>query len=101
MNKNSAPGPDGFCSAFYCALWNHITPLIEHLLAFYDNNVNLTRINRAHIILLAKKHVVVTPTPRPISLQNLSVKLLTKMMTARLLKEITKLLRLIRPAFSS
>jgi hypothetical protein len=101
MNKNSAPGPDGFWSAFYCALWNHITPLIEHLLAFYDNNVNLTRINRAHIILLAKKHVVITPTPRPISLQNLSVKLLTKMMTARLLKEITKLLRLIRPAFSS
>ena len=75
MNKNSAPGPDGFCSAFYRAPWNHITPRIEHLLAFYDNNVNSTRIIRAHIILLAKKHVVITPTPRPISLQNLSVKL--------------------------
>jgi hypothetical protein len=96
MNKNSAPGPDGFGSTFYCTLWSHIAPQIERLLvAFLNNHIDLARINRAHIILLAKKQGIVAPDAyRPISLQNLSVKLLTKMMTARLQKEITKVVAL-------
>jgi hypothetical protein len=56
MNKNSAPGPDGFGSTFYCAVWNWIEPQLRHLLeSFYNNSADLARINRAHIILLAKK----------------------------------------------
>jgi hypothetical protein len=71
-------------------------PQIERLLAaFYDNRIDLARINRAHIILQAKKQGIVGPDAyRPISLQNLSVKLLTKLMTARLQKVITKVVAL-------
>jgi hypothetical protein len=62
MNKNSALGPDGFGSAFYYTLWSHIAPQIERLLAaFYNNHIDLARINRAHIILLAKKQGIVGP----------------------------------------
>lgn len=62
MNKNSAPGPGEFGSAFYCALWSHITPKIAKLLAaFYNNCIDLARINHAHTILLAKKQGSIGP----------------------------------------
>lgn len=101
MNKNSAPRPGGFGSAFYCAVWNQILSQLHCLLTdFYNHAANLARINRAYIVLLAKKPGVITPDVyRPISLQNLLVKLLTKVMTARLQREITKIVALDQTGF--
>jgi hypothetical protein len=46
MNKNSAPGPDGFGLAFYCAVWDQIAPQIGRLLpAFREGRTDLSRIN--------------------------------------------------------
>jgi hypothetical protein len=52
----------------------------------------LERINRAHIVLLPKREGASNPTDfRPISLQNCPVKIISKMLTARLQAQITKL----------
>jgi hypothetical protein len=54
----------------------------------------MQKINGFHIILLPKKAVPITVNDyRPISLLNTSVKLLTNLMTNRLQKVITKLIR--------
>jgi hypothetical protein len=56
MNKNSAPGPDGFGPSFYLAAWDTVCPQILQLLAeFYTGNIQLSRINRAFVVLLPKK----------------------------------------------
>lgn len=101
INKTSAPGPDGFGSAFYCAAWDHVAPQIEQLLVeFHSGDADLARINRAHIILLPKKMGIISPEAyRPISLQNITVKLLTKIMTTRLQREITKIVSMDQTGF--
>jgi hypothetical protein len=56
MNKNSAPGPNGFGPSFYLAAWDTVCPQILQLLAeFYTGNIQLSRINRAFVVLLPKK----------------------------------------------
>jgi hypothetical protein len=88
MNINSAPGPDGFGPAWYVATWETVRPYVMRLLAaFHSNNVDLGRINRAHIVLLPKKEAAIAPGDfRPISLQNCSVKIISKILTTRLQK---------------
>lgn len=86
MNINSALGPDGFGPAWYAAAWETIRPdVMKLLMAFHSNNVDLGRINRAHIVLLPKKEGAAAPSNfRPISLQNCSVKIISKILTTRL-----------------
>ncbi|WVZ61798.1 hypothetical protein U9M48_011614 [Paspalum notatum var. saurae] len=93
MNKCSAPGPDGFGPSFYQAAWDTIAAVLEHFcLAFQDQTVQLERVNRSFIVLLPKTPgACAIGSFRPISLQNCCVKIIAKLLTTRLQKQIGRL----------
>jgi hypothetical protein len=93
MNRNSAPGPDGFGPSFYKAAWSSIKPqVLDLLLQFQAGEVDLDRINRSYMVLIPKKAgAVAVDAFRPICLQNCSVKLIAKILTIRLQREISGL----------
>ncbi|KAJ1278509.1 hypothetical protein BS78_04G085000 [Paspalum vaginatum] len=101
INKNSAPGPDGFGAGFYSAAWNFIKPVVMSFAdGFYKGEIQLNRVNRAYIVLLPKKQGTLQPGDfRPISLQNLSVKLLTKVLTMRVQEQIQKIVAIDQTGF--
>jgi hypothetical protein len=86
MNRNSAPGPDGFGPAFYVATWATVkNQVIEFMNAFHIDDVQLERINRSYMVLIPKKPgATAVDAFRPICLQNCSVKILAKTLTVRL-----------------
>jgi len=94
MDRNSAPGPDGFGPSFYKAAWQTVKPqLMDLLVNFHSGNVDLSKINRSYMVLIPKKPDAVTVDAfRPISLQNCSVKLIAKVLTVRLQKVISMLI---------
>jgi hypothetical protein len=56
MNRNSAPGPDGFGPAFFRAAWTTVRVQIMHFMeAFHRGDAQLERINRSHMVLIPKK----------------------------------------------
>ena len=70
------------------------------LQSFYNNCVDLDRINRAHIILLPKCPAPATPKDfRPISLQNCPIKIITKILTTRLQRHIGDLIDIDQTGF--
>lgn len=93
MNRNSAPGPDGFGPSFYKAAWSVIrSQVLDLLVHFQQGDVDLERINRSYMVLIPKKVGAMTVDSfRPICLQNCSVKLIAKVLTIRLQKEISGL----------
>jgi hypothetical protein len=101
MNRNSAPGPDGFGPGFYVAAWETVAPkILQFVHAFANGQVDLDWVNRAFIVLVAKKNGAVTPGDyRPICLQNCSLKIIAKMLTTRLQQEIPKLIDLDQTGF--
>jgi len=65
------------------------------LQAFQQRQVQLERINRSYMVLIPKKPgAVAVDAFRPICLQNCSIKILSKMLTRRLQKEIGNLIDL-------
>jgi hypothetical protein len=78
--------PDGFGPRFYQAAWNDIREAVLNLASgFSQGAVQLERINRAFIVLIQKPGKENTVYGyRPISLQNCSVKILSKVMAFRL-----------------
>lgn len=96
MNRNSAPGPDGFGPTFYRAAWASVkTRVMEFLAAFHHGEVQLECINRSHIVLIPKKPGAVDVDAfRPICLQNCSLKILSKVLTRRLQQDIPNLINI-------
>lgn len=94
MNRDSAPGPDGFGPSFFQVAWEAVeAKLMSFLSAFHGHAVQLERINRAYIVLLPKKENATTADSyRPICLQNFLPKLASKIMTSRLQRQITSLI---------
>jgi hypothetical protein len=86
MDRNSAPGPDGFGPAFFRAAWTTIRGCIMAFLdAFHRGDSQLESINRSHMVLLPKKPGAVDVDAfRPICLQNCTIKIWTKLLTSRL-----------------
>ncbi|KAK1618615.1 hypothetical protein QYE76_024132 [Lolium multiflorum] len=86
MNKQSSPGPDGFGPAFFNTFWPTVSQdVLEVFSSFFDGSIDLTRINRAFLVLLPKIDAAVHPSQfRPISLQNCIMKAITKVLTIRL-----------------
>jgi hypothetical protein len=86
MNINSAPGPDGVGPAWYATVGASIKSDIQPFLSsFHRGEVDLNRINWAHIMLLPKCEGATAPKDfRPVSLQNCPVKIITKILTTRL-----------------
>jgi hypothetical protein len=92
--RDKSPGPDGFGSAFLQDFWNTIKPdIVELFSEFYNNEACLDRNNRSFIILIKKKEDSCTPDAyHPISLLNCMVKLITKVLAARLQNHLPKLI---------
>ncbi|WVZ65394.1 hypothetical protein U9M48_014768 [Paspalum notatum var. saurae] len=101
MDKNSAPGPDGVGSAWYAAAWETVKEDLFSLFeCFYRGDADLERVNRAHIVLLPKQPGASTPHAfRPISLQNCPVKIITKVLTTRLQRQIGNLIDMDQTGF--
>ncbi|CAD6264565.1 unnamed protein product [Miscanthus lutarioriparius] len=96
MDRSSALGPDGFGPSFYRVAWSSIkSQVMAFLQAFHQRQVQLERINRSYMVLIPKKpRAVAVDAFRPIYLQNCSIKILSKMLTRRLQKEIGNLIDL-------
>jgi hypothetical protein len=101
MNRNSALGSDGFGPAFYRAAWATIkVQVMNFMTAFYRGEAQLERINRSHMVLIPKKPGAVDVDAfRPICLQNCSLKILSKVLTTRLQKDIPNLIDIRQTGF--
>jgi len=101
MNKNSASGPDGFGTAFYSAAWPSVKDsFMSFMDAFHRGQTQLECINRSHMVLLPKKpDAVDVDAFRPICLQNCALKILSKVLTTRLQKEIPHLIDIHQTGF--
>ncbi|KAL6643274.1 hypothetical protein ACP70R_021455 [Stipagrostis hirtigluma subsp. patula] len=93
MPADKAPGPDGFNGFFMKKCWNIIKKDFYRLYQdFYDMKVNLECINNSFITLVPKNNSPETINDfRPISLLNMNLKLITKILAERLQQEILKL----------
>jgi hypothetical protein len=93
LPTDKAPGPDGFTGLFIKACW-HIIKFDFYKLCqdFWDGKVNLQSINDAFITLIPKVNSPEGPSDyRPISLLNICLKLLTKLLANRLQEKILDL----------
>ena len=94
MPTDKAPGPDDFNGLFMKKCWPIIKEDFYSLCQdFYSENLNLEGINTSYIILVPK---ITNPETvndyRPISLVNISLKLLAKLLANRLQREIIQLI---------
>ena len=56
MNRNSAPGPDGFGPGFYRATWQTVkVQVMQSMTSFCNGEIDLERVNRSFLVLLQKK----------------------------------------------
>lgn len=86
MNKFSSLGSDGFGPSFFQTFWDTVSPDVFAVFdSFCDGSIDLTRINRAFLVLLPKTDGANAPSLfRPISLQNCIMKAITRVLTTRL-----------------
>jgi len=91
---DKAPGPDGFNGMFVKKCWDIIKDDFFKLCeAFYKLDVNLDSINNSFITLVPKiQNPESVNDYRPISLLNMDIKLLTKLLADRVQLEILQLL---------
>ncbi|KAK3017177.1 hypothetical protein RJ639_007120 [Escallonia herrerae] len=86
LGSHKVPGPDGMTGLFYKTYWKTIKKdVINRVLTFFNSGYLLQEQNHAHIALIPKLE---SPTSVshywPISLCNLSYKIISKIMASRL-----------------
>ncbi|KAH9750075.1 reverse transcriptase domain-containing protein [Citrus sinensis] len=86
IDPESAPGPDGFCSKFYQVCWDIVgRDLLDAVLDYFRGSAMPRGFQSTFLILLPKKE---SPSSwidfRPISLCNVSNKVITKLLVQRL-----------------
>jgi hypothetical protein len=101
IEKNKAPGPDGFLAEFYKKLWDVIkVDLMDLFKAFQDRSLPLFQLNFGTIILLQKKeNVVQIQQYRPICFLIVSFKIFTKVGTNRVTKVAHSVVRATQTTF--
>jgi hypothetical protein len=101
MEKNKAPGPDGFPAEFYQSFWEIIKHDFLALFAdFKQGRLPLHNLNFGNIILLPKKeNAIQIQQYRPICLLNVSFKIFTKVGTNRIMGIAHKVIRPTQTAF--
>jgi hypothetical protein len=73
MDRLSAPGPNGLGPSFYHAAWDTVAPdLFNLFVGFHAKQVDLSGINRAHVVLLPKREGVLDPRPSDLSLSKIA-----------------------------
>uniref|UniRef100_A0A3Q2ZER1 Reverse transcriptase domain-containing protein n=1 Tax=Kryptolebias marmoratus TaxID=37003 RepID=A0A3Q2ZER1_KRYMA len=91
MPNNKSPGPDGFPAEFYKEFWIILEPVFYRMLCESKEKGRLpTHMNLANISLLLKpgKDPLLPSSYRPISLINVDVKIISKVLSKRLEKII-------------
>lgn len=92
INPDKAPGPDSMTSLFYQRFWNFIGKDIVHTVQkfFYSGELD-ERINQTNICLIPKTERPRAMTEfRPISLCNVSYKIISKVLSTRLKRVLPK-----------
>lgn len=86
LPKDSAPGPDGFHASFYQQNWHLVHRDVFNMVTNVWNSGHLLKaLNRTNVVLLPKSsHPQSFKDPRPISLSNVSYKILSKILCNRL-----------------
>ncbi|CAL1388052.1 unnamed protein product [Linum trigynum] len=94
MKPFQAPGPDGFHAAFYQQAWNVVgKSLTDMALAFFNTGVLPDKVSESTVVLIPKvDHPEYVTQLRPISLNNVSLKAITKAITSRLKLVMRKLI---------
>jgi hypothetical protein len=94
MNAASAPGPDGFGPSFYKAAWDTVVSRLQPFLdELHQGGAELERINRSFIVLLPKTAGAVSISAFwPICLQNCDIKIVSKLLTTRLQRQLPALI---------
>jgi hypothetical protein len=93
LPNDKSPGPDGFNNECFKNCWSIIGPDVKDMIrAFYEGNINLESINSSYITLIPKIDTPLLPGDfRPISLLNIVLKIITKLLANRLQKIILQL----------
>ncbi|WVZ96321.1 hypothetical protein U9M48_041976 [Paspalum notatum var. saurae] len=101
MKQNTAPGPDGFPPEFYQVFWNTIKDdLMAMFTEFHKGSLPLHSLNFGTIILLPKGNdVKQIQQYRPICLLNVGFKVFTKVVTNRVVKIATRIIKPTQTAF--
>lgn len=91
MQNNKAPGPDGFPAEFYKHFWSTLFPLFSRTITEIKQNAKIpSHMNTALISLIPKpnKDHTLTSNYRPISLINVDLKIISKVLSHRIEKII-------------
>ena len=101
MNRDKAPGPDGFMVAFWQNCWEFVKEeVLDMFKEFYEQNSFIKSLNNTFLVLLPKKgRIEDLGDSRPISLLGGLYKLLAKVLTNRLKKVIGKVVSSDQNAF--
>ncbi|CAL1402102.1 unnamed protein product [Linum trigynum] len=94
MKPFQAPGPDGFHAAFYQQAWRVVgKALTDMALEFFNSGVLPEAVSESTVVLIPKvDHPEFVTQLRPISLNNVSLKAVTKAITSRLKPVMRKLI---------
>ncbi|WOL13087.1 hypothetical protein Cni_G21856 [Canna indica] len=94
INVDSAPGPDGFTSAFFRHFWHVVDKDVVAAIIYFFRNMKLIRpFNDTLIALIPKsKNTLDMSSLRPISLCNIFYKICTKILVKRMQPIMSKVI---------
>jgi hypothetical protein len=93
MPSDKSPGPDGFSGLFLKVCWPVVKyDFYQHCQEVWEGTINLQSINESFITLVPKVLSPESPSDyRPISLLNICLKLITKLLANRLQSKVLDL----------